>query len=218
MRAPRAQDMDLVVGNQPYRWPDYSGQNELYVNDGFGGFTPLTTTPITADERSNTLALAWADIDDDGDLDLAVGNEDGPNLIYRNNGQLSFTELNALGGDTDTYALAFGDVDGDGDMDLAVGNSGANQLWANDGNGFFSPVTTTPLTAWNPFTGTTSALAFGDMDGDGVRAAAPASARFSRTRGTRAHILVRSLSAPCPRTGPRPCCRIILRLQPNLSE
>ena len=61
-------DMDLVVANGRH-WP---GQNRIFFNNGRGIFTvkrPLGTT------RATTYATELADLDNDGDLDIAVGND-----------------------------------------------------------------------------------------------------------------------------------------------
>ncbi len=90
---------------------------------------------------------AWADFDNDGDLDLFVGFRDGlPNRLYRNDGG-AFTEIGAAAGVadlTDTRAAAWGDFDRDGHLDLFVGftrRSGApGKLYRNDGHGHFTNV------------------------------------------------------------------------------
>ena len=55
---------DLVVGNDN---GVNGGANELYRNDGGGTFTAVTSSPITSGSAS-TYALAWGDMDGDGDL------------------------------------------------------------------------------------------------------------------------------------------------------
>ena len=57
--------------------------------------------------------------------------------------------------------VALGDVDGDGDLDTWVANSGANQLWLNDGLGFFAN------SGQNMGESNSRAVVLGDLDGDG---------------------------------------------------
>ncbi len=83
---------------------------------------------------------AWADYDNDGDLDLFVGFRYRPNRLYRND-QGTFTDVAAgvgLADTVETRAAAWGDFDGDGDLDLFVGFAAAGhraKLYRNDDHG-----------------------------------------------------------------------------------
>lgn len=84
---------------------------------------------------------AWADYDNDGDLDLFVGFRGAANRLYRNDSGV-FTDVAAsvgLADTTDTRAASWGDFDGDGHLDLYIGypaSSGMrNRLYRNAGNG-----------------------------------------------------------------------------------
>ena len=151
-------DLDLAVGNGILGTPE---QNRLYENDGAGGFTGRDEFGV-----GQTDTLAWADYDDDGDLDLAVGNggfgTDEPNALYVNQGNGTFV-AQAQFGMGDTASIAWGDADNDGDLDLAVGNwnGGQNFLYVNQGNGTFTEVQEFGLRDPN-----TVAWADTDHDGD----------------------------------------------------
>lgn|GEM_PF-2030182 len=88
-----------------------------------------------------THAVAWADYDDDGDMDVYLPNLGG-NKLFRNDGGGVFTDVTSLAGvaGPDTVAgtsigVSFGDLDNDGDLDLFVSqvNEDNDQLFRNDG-------------------------------------------------------------------------------------
>ncbi len=88
-----------------------------------------------------TFTNAFADYDNDGDLDLFVGFNNEPNRLYRNNGG-TFVDVAAQVGLADslpTRAAAWGDFNGDGHLDLfigyAAGAESGTRLYANDGDG-----------------------------------------------------------------------------------
>ena len=87
-------------------------------------------------ETDDVYDVAWADVDGDGDLDLAVGGYSSQVSVYRNDGVLAGSPQMTLAWTSDesatTHSLAWGDVDGDGDLDLAVGNTGPNRIYRND--------------------------------------------------------------------------------------
>jgi penicillin G amidase len=84
-------------------------------------------------------ANAWADFDNDGDLDQFVGFRGRPNRLYRQD-HGRFEDVAAAVGLADTIetrVAAWGDFDGDGQVDLYVGFAGGvpNKLYRNEGNG-----------------------------------------------------------------------------------
>ena len=82
-----------------------------------------------------TSAAAAGDYDNDGDIDLFIVRGDiGPNLLYRNDGNLEFQDVAASAGlaftksATENYrhsGVTFADMDGDGDLDLFMVGSTA---------------------------------------------------------------------------------------------
>src|SRR5689334_21160271 len=74
----------------------------------------------------NSYSNAWADFDNDGDLDLAVSLKSGEIRLYRNDGGVLVSVGGAMGLPTaggEFRALSWGDYDGDGWIDLLAGSS-----------------------------------------------------------------------------------------------
>ena len=83
-------------------------------------------------------SVSWGDYDNDGDQDLYLTN-DGPNVLFRNEGGGTFTDVTTIAGVGHagfSVGTAFGDLDNDGDLDLYVVNFGGGEtdvLYRNDG-------------------------------------------------------------------------------------
>jgi hypothetical protein len=133
-------DFDLYIGEQ-------SGNINVFRNDGNGDFTSLGN--LNADgfgiDVGSFSTPMFADIDNDNDLDLYVGEQEGNINVFINDGTGTFLETDNLqaGGsyiDIGSYSRPiFEDVDGDNDMDLFIGeNSGKIFTYLNNGSGVFS--------------------------------------------------------------------------------
>ena len=101
----------------------YGPPNWLLVNRGNGRFERATDAGDVEGEF-NTLGAAWTDIDLDGDMDLYLVSEGGPNELMRNNGDGTFTEVaDAISGEIGFgMGVGLGDYDNDGRTDIYVTN------------------------------------------------------------------------------------------------
>ena len=125
--------------------------NALYRNNGDGTFTDITKDASISGTGRSLGALA-TDYDGDGDTDLFVANDVGFNDMFRNDGDMKFTNVALLSGlscDVEgrfqaCMGVAGGDYDSDGDIDIMVTNYGSeyHTLYRNDGEGFFADTTT----------------------------------------------------------------------------
>lgn len=112
---------------------------------------------------SSSNCAVSADLDNDGDQDLVVSDEDGPCRVLLNDGTGVFERAQEIPV-AETWHLALGDLDADGDHDiLVVANSTevSPSIWLNNGSAEFS-LTPSELPALPA-----SEVALGDLDGDG---------------------------------------------------
>jgi hypothetical protein len=140
--------MDLIISGRTV---------QLLHNEGNGTFRDVTAS---AGLKSSFFAegVAWGDYNNDGYLDLFISHgsdqkAQSGNLIpilYRNNGDGTFTDVTASAGlnykDTNAFSAIWGDFDNDGYLDLFVSALGlgngtnANRLFHNNGDGTFTDV------------------------------------------------------------------------------
>lgn len=121
----------------------HNAPNLLYKALASGQFAEVAEQAGIAYPGTTTVST-WADIDNDGDLDLYLGNRDEPNILYLNNGDGTFTDISEQAGVQSghrTRAVLFGDVDQDGFVDLYIANMNApNYLYHNNGNNTFTNI------------------------------------------------------------------------------
>jgi hypothetical protein len=116
----------------------------LLRNNGDGTFRDVTVAAGLS-RPVNAIVACWADFDNDGLLDLFVGCELGPNLLYRNKGDGTFEEVGmragVAGNGKRCKGASWGDFNGDGLADLFVNYlDGPPQLFRNNGDGTFTDV------------------------------------------------------------------------------
>ena len=128
----------------------YSGEGQLFHNNGDGTFSDVTSR-AGLKVWGPGFTAAWVDYDGDGFLDLFIANNLGglferktPNRLFHNNGNGTFTEVTEQAGlhtIWPTIGGAWGDYNNDGLQDLFLSNGmGRSQLYRNNGNGTFTDV------------------------------------------------------------------------------
>ncbi len=103
----------------------YGPPNRLLRNTGGGRFEPVAPELAVF---ANTYQAAWSDFDGDGDPDVYLANDFGPNQLFRNESGpegARFVDVTAETGTADVgfgMGASWGDYDGDGRPDLYVSN------------------------------------------------------------------------------------------------
>ena len=121
---------DSKAGYRTYCHPrHYAGlPNSLFRNDGKGRFTDVSAASGIAAQIGKGMAVAFADYDRDGWLDVLVTNDAVPNFLFRNNQNGSFTEraltagigLNDDGRALSSMGADFRDINNDGSPDIFI--------------------------------------------------------------------------------------------------
>ncbi|MBT5776812.1 MAG: CRTAC1 family protein [Candidatus Marinimicrobia bacterium] len=133
--------VDVFVLRGGWFGEDGNHPNSLLKNNGDGTFTDVTISASIYSEHP-TQTASWGDFNNDGWLDLFIGNENtgGSNHIselYQNNGDGTFSDvaqahnINAIGF---IKAVIWGDINNDGFLDLYISRLGEpNLLFQNSG-------------------------------------------------------------------------------------
>ncbi|MDA1302649.1 MAG: VCBS repeat-containing protein, partial [Proteobacteria bacterium] len=118
----------------------------LFENQGDGTFVDVAVE-AGLDLVHKGSGPAFADIDNDGDLDLFIGGIDGSPVRVMENRDGLYVDVTADTGISinaaNTFSASFGDYDRDGDLDLVLGHWGnpelpdTETLWSNNGDGTF---------------------------------------------------------------------------------
>jgi hypothetical protein len=164
--------------------------NHLYRNDGNGKFTDVTDKAGLAPDMYS-IAVAAADYDNDGNIDLLVTGY-GKAILYHNNGNGTFTDVSTKAGikvDRWSISSTWLDYDKDGCVDLFVGRyvqfdpkyrafysadnypgpldyeGDTNKLYHNNCDGTFTDVS--EKSGIEALRGRTMGVTAADYDGDG---------------------------------------------------
>jgi len=129
--------LDLFVAN-------YLNQNNiLYRNSGPPDYSFIRIdTGVVSNDGGSSVGSCWGDVDNDGDLDLFVSNDNGENnFLYLNSGApgYGFTKITTgaiVNDGGNSFGNVFGDYNNDGAIDLFVANrlNQNNFLYLNNGN------------------------------------------------------------------------------------
>jgi len=115
-----------------------TGYNQLFKNNGNGTFSDVSIAVGLGQDYGQSYSCGWADIDNDGDLDLYVAKgQTYADKMYRNDDS-TFTDISGTCGMGDlrhSSCVSWGDYNNDGFLDLYLNNNGSeNRLYRNSGN------------------------------------------------------------------------------------
>ncbi len=132
--------MDILVLRGGW---EVAQRKSLLRNNCDGTFTDVTVAAGLGTPTSSQTAV-WVDINNDGFLDLFVGNEDGPAQLFLNKGDGTFADISLsahINRTAFSKGVAAADYDNDGYPDLYVSNmSGVNFLYHNNHDNTFTEV------------------------------------------------------------------------------
>lgn len=127
-------DIDLFVGTRflPFSY-GLPVNGYLLENDGHGNFTDVTAKRAPWLTKSGMITdMVWADINNDGDLDMVIVGDWMPVKIFTNNNGIFSDESEHYGlSNTEGWwhDIIAKDLNGDGNIDFVLGNHGLNSLF-----------------------------------------------------------------------------------------
>jgi uncharacterized delta-60 repeat protein len=151
---------DLLVVN-------YAGyESFLFKNNGNKTFTRILGDPVVTD-KGDSYAGSWGDYDNDGLLDLFIGNYSGKNFLYHNLNGNSFEKITtgSVANDiTNLWDACWVDYNNDGLLDVFQATNNNNFLYKNLGNGQFERITSGSIVTDSE---ASFSCAWGDYNNDG---------------------------------------------------
>ena len=114
---------EFVEGETIFNDPNYGGVNNLLLNNGDNTFTDITEAAGVY-HRHNSFVSVLVDLDDDGHSELVIAHDTGVPSVYRNNGDLTFSDVNLPVTYSYPMGIAVGDINNDGKLDLYFSNVG----------------------------------------------------------------------------------------------
>ncbi len=133
---------DILILRGGWEW---ARRKSLLRNNCDGTFTDVTRESGLMEPARATQTAVWTDIDNDGKLDLVIGNENAPLQLFLNKGDGTFVDIAESAGINKTgfiKGVVAGDFDNDGYPDLYVSNfRGQHVLYHNNHDKTFTDVT-----------------------------------------------------------------------------
>ena len=129
----------------------FNGKNKLFENDGFFYFNDVTSLLNLPDSLSNSFGSSWADINNDGYIDLLQTYRTSDTLsntikIFLSDSALSFHEITSTTNIIELsklpFCASFVDIDNNNLLDLYIANdkSSGNSMYYNNGNLSFNNI------------------------------------------------------------------------------
>jgi hypothetical protein len=157
-------DLDFfsgIYGHRMASYQDNGDRNDLLLNDGLGHFTLAQNSTFHLEKVWNTSSATFLDYDNDGNLDLFVGNwydethtKGMGDQLYRGSGNGAFTNVTQTMGLTTPgarphYGVSASDINNDGRVDLVASTYcyEPSKHWENRGTSFAAVESTSHLGA-----------------------------------------------------------------------
>ncbi|MEM7334868.1 MAG: VCBS repeat-containing protein [Chloroflexota bacterium] len=176
-------DVDVAISNL-----DFDAEGVLYLNNGLGQFdddnvdcsTPSRVFICFGEPSNLPFGISFADVNNDGAVDMILANDGQQNLILINDGGDFSTDIRPFGNGSDlTHKISVGDLNSDGFVDIVASNGflldpvgksvietfgEKNAAYMNDGTGHF-PLDSTWIFGEQT---TSSRVILGDINKDGL--------------------------------------------------
>ncbi|MFT4925897.1 MAG: hypothetical protein ACI8WB_001992 [Phenylobacterium sp.] len=117
---------ELAEGQNIFNQPGYGGTSALYLNNGDNSFSNITAT-AGLHYKHNTFMAIFVDIDNDRLEDLVIAHDTGQVKTWKNNGDLTFTNMPNPNSKQYSYpmGIAVSDIQNDGLVDFFFSNIGS---------------------------------------------------------------------------------------------
>lgn len=159
--------LDLFISSGGCRGICVGGKkDELWKGDGLGNFTDVYTLTGVLNPSGRGRSNNWIDYNNDGFLDLFILNYKTLSILYKNNGDGTFSDVTTSSGLSNISGVvsSWADFNNDGTMDLLVTGNMGDHIYKNNPATFtFSDVSA--QAGLLPINGTGGA--WGDFNNDG---------------------------------------------------